>query len=111
MSLKDWHVARCALEIANDKYLSARSRNEIHAARKAIFAAKNELARVYLRTFNPCDVVKWKHGSQTRTGFVLPLIDPMNERVHVSGTTRGRFWISVARLIDHRPMFQHKKEG
>lgn len=111
MSLKDWNVARCALENAHDKYYSARTQAALFAARKAIFSAKNELARVYLRTFNPCDVVTWKHGSKTRTGFVLPLCDPINERVYVSGVTRGRFWISIARLIDHRPMFQHKMEG
>lgn len=111
MSLKDWNVARCALENAHDKYYSARTRDESYAARKAIFAAKNELARVYLRTFNPCDVVTWKHGSKTRTGFVLPVYDPMNERVHVTGATRGHFWIRIALLTDHRPMVQHKKEG
>jgi hypothetical protein len=111
MSLQDWKSAKSALDSANESAISARTRNELHAARKAIFAAKNELSRVYLRTFNPCDLVTWKHGSQTRRGFVLPLCDPINERVYVSVVTRGRFWIPVARLIDHRPLSQHKMEG
>lgn len=112
MTLTDWQAAHRNLLNARESYLSARTRNQLHTASKAIFAAKNDLAKAYFSLFAPGDVVAWKHGERTRTGVCLPDVDPMNERVHVVGVTRGHHWVSVSLLIDHRPMFKHQaKEG
>ena len=112
MTLTDWQAAHRNLLNARESYLYARTRNQLHTASKAIFAAKNDLAKAYFSLFAPGDVVAWKHGERTRVGYILSIHDPMNERVQILGVTRGHYWISVASLIDHRPMFKHQaKEG